>query len=211
MKRKFIQKLLLALATIALLFSLTTAAVSAEEAPNASESELTDDTAEVPSATVDGEAAEGNFFEDAFTALEGFSSEILCALSFIGSLIIAFAYRKGLLPAVKNGIGTIGNAIGSIKESSETYAKQGEELLSLMSERLDRAEKTLAEFERAVAEIAEKSEDGAHAQKDRADMKALMSAQIDMLYDIFMTSSLPQYQKDAVSERVREMKEVTAE
>ena len=40
-------------------------------------------------------------------------------------------------------------------------------------------------------------------------MKALMSAQIDMLYDIFMTSSLPQYQKDAVNQRVKEMKEVT--
>ena len=209
MKRKFIQKLLLALATIALLFSLSAVAVAAEEIPSASEGKITDDTAQ--SEASDGEAAEGNIFEEAFTALEGFSSEILCALSFIGSLIIAFAYRKGLLPAVKNGIGTIGTAIGSIKESSEAYAKQGEELLSLMSERLDRAEKTLAEFEKAVAEIAEKSEDGTHAQKDRADMKALMKAQIDMLYDIFMTSSLPQYQKDAVSERVREMKEVTAE
>ena len=41
-------------------------------------------------------------------------------------------------------------------------------------------------------------------------MKALMSAQIDMLYDIFMTSSLPQYQKDAVNKRISEMKEVRA-
>ena len=40
-------------------------------------------------------------------------------------------------------------------------------------------------------------------------MKIILSAQIDMLYDIFMTSSLPQYQKDAVSKRIGEMKEVT--
>ena len=36
-----------------------------------------------------------------------------------------------------------------------------------------------------------------------------MSAQIDMLYGIFMTSSLPQYQKDAVSEHIHKMKEVS--
>ena len=97
MKRKFIQKLLLALATIALLFSLSAVAVAAEEIPSASEGKITDDTAEVPSATVDGEAAEGNIFEEAFTALEGFSSEILCALSFIGSLIIAALLVSGVL------------------------------------------------------------------------------------------------------------------
>lgn len=210
MKRKFIKRLLTALACVVLLFSLSLTAVSAEDAeadtPKAEESESLQteneekDTLGAP-----------NVFEAAFTALEGFSSEILCALSFIGSLIIAFAYRKGLLPTVKNGIGAIGNAIGSMKESTESYAKQGEELLALMTDRLDRAERTLEAFEKAVAEIAEKSEDGEHAAHDRAEMKALMSAQIDMLYDIFMTSSLPQYQKDAVSERVREMKEVTGE
>lgn len=198
------------LACVILLFSLSLVAVSAEG------SKADAEMAEEPESlqTEDKENAElgaTNIFEDAFTALEGFSSEILCALSFIGSLLIAFAYRRGLLPTVKNGIGAIGNAIGSMKESTESYAKQSEELLNLMSERLCHAEKTLEEFERAVAEIAEKCESGEHAARDRAEMKALMTAQIDMLYDIFMTSSLPQYQKDAVSERVRDMKEVTGE
>lgn len=210
MKRKFIKRLLTALACVVLLFSLSLTAVSAEDAeadtPKAEESESLQTENEE-----NGTLGTPNVFEAAFTALEGFSSEILCALSFIGSMIIAFAYRKGLLPTVKNGIGAIGNAIGSMKESTESYAKQGEELLALMTDRLDRAERTLEAFEKAVAEIAEKSEDGEHAAHDRAEMKALMSAQIDMLYDIFMTSSLPQYQKDAVSERVREMKEVTGE
>ena len=38
------------------------------------------------------------------------------------------------------------------------------------------------------------------------DMRKVMIAQIDMLYDIFMSSGLPVYQKDEVSERVRKMK-----
>ena len=97
------------LACVILLFSLSLVAVSAEG------SKADAEMAEEPESlqTEDKENAElgaTNIFEDAFTALEGFSSEILCALSFIGSLLIAFAYRRGLLPTVKNGIGAIGNA-----------------------------------------------------------------------------------------------------
>ena len=33
-----------------------------------------------------------------------------------------------------------------------------------------------------------------------------MNAQIDMLYEIFMSSALPQYAKDRVGEKVAEMK-----
>ncbi len=202
MKRKFIKRLTAAFACIILVLSLSCLAASAEE--------VYDEPYGEDSVTAETDTR-ANVFEDVFTALEGVSSEILCALSFAGSLIIAFAYRKGLLPAVKSGISAIGSAVGSMKESSESYTKQGEELLSLMSKRLEEVEATLASFEKAVSDIAERSEDGALAARDRAEMKALMSAQIDMLYDIFMTSSLPQYQKDAVSDRVREMKEVMAE
>jgi hypothetical protein len=42
-------------------------------------------------------------------------------------------------------------------------------------------------------------------------MKTIMSAQVDMLYNIFMSSSLPQYSKDAVGERISEMKAALAE
>ena len=39
----------------------------------------------------------------------------------------------------------------------------------------------------------------------------MVKAQIDMLYDVFMSSALPQYQKDAVGERIAKMKEALVE
>ena len=42
------------------------------------------------------------------------------------------------------------------------------------------------------------------------ELSVIVGTQIDMLYDIFMTSALPQYQKDAVGERVAKMKEALA-
>jgi hypothetical protein len=35
-----------------------------------------------------------------------------------------------------------------------------------------------------------------------------MLGEIDMLYEIFISSSLPQYSKDAISERVAKMKKI---
>ena len=37
-------------------------------------------------------------------------------------------------------------------------------------------------------------------------MRVIMSTQIDLLHDIFMSSSLPYYRKEEVGERVAEMK-----
>ena len=37
-------------------------------------------------------------------------------------------------------------------------------------------------------------------------LRLVVDTQIDMLYDIFMSSALPQYQKDAVGERIAKMK-----
>ena len=205
MKKNIKTRLWAFIACIMLVLSLTTLSAAAEEAEVG---EPEDSTVEEES-TVETEASE-NIFADLFGVLEQFSSEILCALSFTGSLIIALSYKKGLLPTLKGGIGSIGSAIGSIKESSENYAKQHDELMTSFSLLLSMTKDSLVQLENIVKELADKVEDGEHAAADRENMKALMSSQIDMLYEIFMSSSLPQYQKEAISERVRVMKEVTA-
>lgn len=201
MKRtKFIKNLItLALCAMMLLGFGTVASAASD---NVVEEETTVESAPV-------EDTESNVFEELYAAVGEFSGEIASALAFIGSLIVAFAYKRGLMPTVKSGIGAIGGAVSQLKDSTESYSKHQDELLAEFTERLTRAEEVLEKFGNAIEEIAEKTEDGKHAAEDRANMKALMAAQIDMLYDIFMTSSLPQYQKDAVNKRIQEMKEVT--
>ena len=202
MKRTKFIKNLISVALCAMLILGFGATASAESEP-AFESV----TGEAPEAGTTPEA--GNPFEDIFEAASEFSSEIASVLAFIGSVLVAFAYRRGLLPSVKSGIVAIGGAVGQLKDSTESCSRHPEQMLAEFTDRLCRAEDVLERFGKAIDEIAEKTEDGKAAAADRADMKALMSAQIDMLYDIFMTSSLPQYQKDAVNQRVREMREVS--
>ncbi len=200
MKRMKFVKHLIALALCAVMLLGFGTASAAED------SEITN---EVTGESAPTETENTNVFEELYAAASEFSGEIASALAFLGSLIVALAYKRGLMPAVKSGIGAIGGAVSQLKDSTESYSKHQDELLTEFSERLCRAEEVLERFGQAIDEIAEKTEDGKSAAEDRASMKALMSAQIDMLYDIFMTSSLPQYQKDAVNKRIGEMKEVT--
>ena len=39
-------------------------------------------------------------------------------------------------------------------------------------------------------------------------LDTILEGELDMLYDIFMTSSLPEYEKARVGERMRKLKEV---
>ena len=200
MKRMKFVKHLIALALCAVMLLGFGTAAAAEDSEAADETTTESAPAEVENT---------NVFEELYAAASEFSGEIASALAFLGSLIVALAYKRGLMPAVKSGIGAIGGAVSQLKDSTESYSKHQDELLTEFSERLCRAEEVLERFGQAIDEIAEKTEDGKCAAEDRASMKTLMSAQIDMLYDIFMTSSLPQYQKDAVNKRIGEMKEVT--
>ena len=208
MKRTKFIKNLISVALCAMLILGFGAAASAE---SDSVGDATSDETQKTDATTGEEAAteRENLFEDIFEAASEFSTEIASALAFVGSLLVAFAYKRGLLPSVKSGIVAIGGAVGQLKDSTESCSRHQEQMLAEFTDRLCRAEDVLERFGKAIDEIAEKTEDGKTAAADRANMKALMSAQIDMLYDIFMTSSLPQYQKDAVNRRIREMREVS--
>ena len=41
---------------------------------------------------------------------------------------------------------------------------------------------------------------------ERKKLTAVLSAEVDMLYEIFMSAALPQYLKDSVGERIAKMK-----
>ena len=80
-----------------------------------------------------------------------------------------------------------------------------------MTERLERSEEIISTLTERIEEMTstiEEVKDGELLKnRENQNLTVIISAQIDMLYDIFMSSALPQYQKDAVGERVALMKE----
>ncbi len=162
-----------------------------------------EDSADVKS---DAEApkpeASENIFADIYRMIASNSDKLFSALSFIASVCLAFVYKNGLLPSVKGAIDTLGEKVSEIKEKTgeantcsaaiEKKLRLTEEYLESLSEKL---EIITEELDRAVEN-----------DKKNADMRGAMLTEIDMLYNIFMQSSLPEYQKEAISERVAEMK-----
>ena len=161
------------------------------------------------------EQTEENFFSRIYDEVASYASEILCGLTFIGSLTIAFAYKKGLLPLVEKSLLAIGNAVTGIKESTKENAEASsafdvniEKQLSILEELLQ----SLAEKVNSLdKELMESLQNESESRLEAKELRLVVDAQIDMLYDVFMSSALPQYQKDAVGERIAKMKEAIRE
>lgn len=169
--------------------------------PNGENTENSD-TAPLPDANYGDTGEDYNFFDKVYKAFMAHSGEILGALTLIGSLILAYAYKRGLLPMLKSTLSAIAEAVGSIKASSD---ESGEYTKSLGA-RLDNTESTLLALTSGIDRLSLELEQSRLDKDEREKMKLIMKTQIDMLYNVFMNSSLPEFQKAAMSEKITEMR-----
>ncbi len=152
-------------------------------------------------------AEDANFFAKLYSWLGNYSSEILCALTFIGSVLVAFAYKRGLLPLISRAISNIGGAIGKIKDITEGFAEHSEKSIDEIKTKLGAAESALNDFASGIGSLEKELSEIKSESERYAKTEALVRAEVELLYDIFMSSSLPQYQKDAVARKVSEMRD----
>ena len=201
-KTKKTKRGLLALLLVLIIFSLLSASAFAAEDT---------EPEEIEEATVtDTESAEKsaeNPFALFFDTVKTYATEIFCALSLISSLILGHAYKKGLVPTVSTAISGLGSLVGKVKESAERGEEKGNEIERVISERLDGAEMLLNKSESSINEIKEKLDTLTSETNERVRFRTVIEGQTELLYDVFMSSSLPQYKKDEIGERVAKMRE----
>ncbi|MBQ7363196.1 MAG: hypothetical protein IJW48_01970 [Clostridia bacterium] len=153
----------------------------------------------------------GNFFTAVFAAFRGYLPEILGTLTFIGSLVLAFCYKRGLLPLVKASLSALSGVVGEVKKKAEDGELISRELNNAVTERLGAAEAALSSLTGSLNELSDSLSAAEERSLDRAKLTAVLTTQIDLLYDIFMSSSIPQFQKELVGESVARMKEALSE
>ena len=195
MKRnKKITKIFIALSLAIVLLFAGVIGVSANEA------------AEIAGEVV-AEDEEANIFAQIYSVAEENADKIFSALAFIGTLIVGAMYKSGLLPLLSDALGKLRGALDGIKSENERYesivgakisdignsVKSIEESIGKTNGEIARIESSLATYERALAE--------------RECMKIILSSQIDMLYSIFMASSLPQFEKEEIGNKISKMRE----
>lgn len=152
-----------------------------------------------------------NLFSRLFDEISSYATEIFCALTLVGSLILAYAYKKGLLPLVEKALLSISNAVTKIKEKTESGEIAARNLGTELNEKLNDTKDVILTLHERIKEMNDAllvvKEKETSKEKSNKNLALIVSAQVDMLYEIFMSSALPQYQKDAVGERVLKMKE----
>ncbi len=151
--------------------------------------------------------SEENFFASIYGEAVENSDKILSALAFIGSVVLAFTYKKGLLPTLNSAIGKLTESVSKIKKSSEEQLDKSCKLLGDAGVYLENTEKCLNALSERLEKLESDLENAKESKSQREKFNLVLMAQTDMLYDIFMTSGLPQYQKDIVGEKISAMKE----
>ena len=150
--------------------------------------------------------AQENIFETVYRELLSHSDKLLAALSFIGSLLVVFAYKKGLLPIIKASLGALGTAVSNMKEESERVGAEASTVAANAAEKLSAAEALICELGKKLDTVETRLAEATEKQLKGETVYSVMNTQIEMLYEVFMSSSLPAYQKESVGEKIAEMK-----
>ncbi len=203
MKKGF--KFILIILTLTLTFSVGIMAYADDALPEESA-----EIAQEEEVRVSEEDSSKNFFTLVYDTLSDHISELLSALTLISSIVVGYFYKRGLMPSVKGVLSGINGAVGRLKESSDKEIECRKSDAKKVEDTLSSFGKSLEEQGRLISGIEERliTEEEYYKQKEKLNL--ILTSQVDMLYNIFISSSLPQYQKDAMSEKILAMrKELT--
>ena len=152
-------------------------------------------------------ANEENGFEKIYDAAMTHVSEILSLAAFIGSLICAIIYKSGLMPLMEKGLGGIKNAAQKIKEATDRAECDNKASLGYINDKMNELEIAISEMQETVKTATQAMDSAVDMKAHQARIDGLLAGELDMLYDIFMSSALPEYEKARVGERVAKLKE----
>ena len=178
--------------------------------PTEEEDATNADAAPLPpenSSTNKNEGAKDNVFELMFNEVTSYFSEILCALAFLSSIVVALAYKKGLVPIVEGSLGAISKAVTKIKEKGEESDKTAKNNYDALITRVGEYEGAIAALQEKVGALTLSLAPFSEELKNNKLIEELIVSQTTMLHDVFMASSLPAYQKDRVEAHFKRMME----
>ena len=151
-----------------------------------------------PTASEEGADAEFSVIVSDF--LDRHSGEIFSALSLLGTILLAWIARRGLLPSMRAGLDGLAAGVDRIGECSR---EAGEKQNRLLGDFLDAAEPILKELSgmrdlfAALSERTAELEKRMEAARSENEKLAVLSrASVDMLKEVFTAAKLPVASKE---------------
>ena len=206
---KLIKRIFLLICALTLVGTLTVTSLASEvenEELAYAESEITEENLDTGAAQ-EPDATEVNPFESAFSLVCDYSSEIFSALAFVGTLIVAHFYKKGMLPTLKGALTGVSRSLGAVSDKTEAALSPISERAEAISDTIDSIKGVVDTLSSSLLRVEGELSALCEGDRERAAYKTIMLSQVEMLYDIFMSSALPQYKKDEIGERIAAMRE----
>jgi hypothetical protein len=147
-----------------------------------------------------------NPFEILYNAALLHAGEIFSALACLFSAILMLCYRKGIMPLIEGGIGAISGSVSTISREAERQSQLSDKTKELIADKLEGAEALLNRISASFEDFDNRLKTCEGLKSFENSVREILLSQIDLLYEVFMNSSLPQYEKDRIGEMVNAMK-----
>ena len=182
---------------------LTALCADGDAAPAAADDPASDPAETASETDAPDRGAGVSFAEIVGDFLDEHAGEIFSALSLVGTVLLAWIARRGLLPAMKCGLDGLAAGVDRLTDS----AKRAEERQSrLLSDFLSDAEPVLAELSGMRDLFAALSERTAELEKrigeaaeNDGKLTALNLAAVEMLKEVFTAAKLPVTSKEELA------------
>jgi hypothetical protein len=156
-------------------------------------------------------AEEANVFSELYRTAADNADKIFSLLAFVGALALTFAYKKGLFPFVEKALASLAKSVGALKEEADKSNTGVNNFIEDLTKKLALSENVLKEYGEKLKAL-EKKLDEANLLNDKTqELRCVLTAEVEMIYEIFANSSLPEYQKEKVGEAYLKMKRALAE
>ena len=148
-----------------------------------------------------------NVFQQIYDEAKINADKIFAFLAFFGTLAVGIGYKSGLLPLLRDALTRLKSSIDGVKADTDLANEIIEQNLKDLSLSVDEIGQEISSNSLELSRIKLEMRELENIKCEREAMRVILSSQIDMLYAIFMSSALPQYQKDEIGEHIGRMKE----
>ncbi len=152
-----------------------------------------------------------NIFSALFEAIKNSLTEILCLVTVVCSVLMTYAFKKGIFPAVRGGISVMKKALGNIEKASESSNLYSKELGEKIAEKLGDTEKRLDVLFENITKLETLLIPTDKELRRSTAQSQLIYGQLELLSDVFMAVAIPQSVKDEILVRISEMKRAVKE
>jgi hypothetical protein len=194
------KKYIIAIIAVILLLCLCTLSVYAEE-PLTVEGELVEQSTPIDTVTEDAPLGESiPFSEQVMQIAETYLSEIVSTLTFIGTLILGFLYKKGLLPTISAAFGKFSEYIKGMKEKTEKQIGEFNNAVAPVLEQIPNVIECCEDMKKSFDNMSEQLKKS-EAEKKQLAVALNTSREANMLTakllsEVFACTNAPQYMKD---------------